>query len=64
MTTWKELLNESPQTVRQAIREKRYNGHTSGLATDYAQANLAILPKEYAYDFLLFAKEILKLVRF
>ncbi len=31
-------------------------GVTSGLAPGYVQANLAILPKEYAFDFLLFCQ--------
>ncbi len=31
-------------------------GVTSGLAPGYVQANLAVLPKEYAFDFLLFCQ--------
>jgi uncharacterized protein YcsI (UPF0317 family) len=43
------------EEVRLACRAG-YNGQTSGLAPGYAQANLAILPKEYAFDFLLFCQ--------
>lgn len=53
---WEKLRNLSPAQIRQIIRDGTYKGHTSGLATKYAQANLAILPKEDAYDFLLFAQ--------
>jgi len=41
--------------MRRLIREGKHTGQTSGLCPGYAQANLAALPREYAYDFLLFA---------
>lgn len=44
----------SPYEVRKLIREEKITGQTSGMCAGYAQANLAVLPKEYAYDFLLF----------
>ena len=34
----------------------RFTAPTSGLCPGYAQANLIVLPKEQAYDFLLFAQ--------
>lgn len=37
--------------VRRAIRERRFQGHTAGLAAGKLQANLAILPGAYAADF-------------
>ena len=46
----------SPAEVRGLIRSGEYTGQTSGLCPGYAQANLVVLPKEYAYDFLLFAQ--------
>ncbi|MDK2878636.1 MAG: hypothetical protein PWR06_1352 [Thermoanaerobacteraceae bacterium] len=41
--------------ARKLIRERKWTGPTCGLALGYTQANLVILPKELAYDFLLFA---------
>ena len=46
---------ESPAKVRAQIREGLITGQTSGMCEGYAQANLCVLPREYAYDFLLFA---------
>lgn len=46
----------SPKEVRELIREEKITVPTSGMCPGYAQANLVILPKEYAYDFLLFAE--------
>lgn len=46
----------SPAEVRQLIREEKITGQTSGMCAGYAQANLLIIPREYAYDFLLFAQ--------
>ena len=49
-------MSESAKSVRQKIREGEWNKPTSGLAPGYTQANLVILPKSYAFDFLLFAQ--------
>lgn len=46
----------SPREVRALIRAGKITGQTAGMCRGYAQANLCILPKEYAYDFLLFAQ--------
>ena len=43
-----------PQDVKKLIREGKIDFQTSGMCNGYAQANLCILPKEYAFDFLLF----------
>lgn len=52
-----ESLRESGvQQVRQLIRRGDYQGHTAGLASGYLQANLAILPVEYALDFMRFCQ--------
>ena len=48
--------NLTPAEMRALIRKEEYTGQTSGLCPGYAQANLVVLPKEYAYDFLLFAQ--------
>jgi uncharacterized protein YcsI (UPF0317 family) len=42
--------------ARQAIRRNRHSGPTSGLAPGYVQANLAILPKALAEDFMRFCQ--------
>lgn len=53
MTKSPEFL---PRQVRQLIREGRWTGPTAGAAPGYAQANLVVIPKENAFDFLLFAQ--------
>ena len=45
-----------PAEVRKLIREGKLSGQTSGMCDGYAQANLVILPKDVAYDFLLFCQ--------
>lgn len=40
--------------IRERIRRGEWTGVTAGLAQGYTQANLVILPKALAYDFLLF----------
>lgn len=50
-----DYSKSSPETIRKLIRNREFIMPTSGVASGYAQANLVIVPKEYAYDFLLFA---------
>lgn len=45
----------TPGEARLKIRNGEITTQTSGMCNGYAQANLCILPKKYAYDFLLFA---------
>ncbi|WP_039658194.1 putative hydro-lyase [Clostridium tyrobutyricum] len=45
-----------PYDVRRLIREEKITTPTAGMCAGYAQANLVILPKELAYDFLLFTQ--------
>lgn len=45
-----------PSIVRKLIREGKITTQTSGMCDGYAQGNLLILPKEQAYDFLLFTQ--------
>lgn len=42
--------------LRQRIRLGEFAGVTSGLAMGHVQANLVVLPKELAFDFLLFCQ--------
>lgn len=49
-----ELLAMTPHEFRSIVREGRYVGTTEGVCQGYAQANLAAVPKEAAFDFLLF----------
>ena len=43
-----------PREARALIREGKWTKPTAGLALGYAQANLVVLPKEWAFEFLLF----------
>jgi uncharacterized protein YcsI (UPF0317 family) len=42
--------------VRRACRSGEWTGPTCGLAEGFTQANLVILPADWAYDFLLFCR--------
>lgn len=46
----------TPLEFRQLIRAQKHTGPTAGFCPGYAQANLVVLPRELAYDFLLFAQ--------
>jgi uncharacterized protein YcsI (UPF0317 family) len=46
----------NPQEARASIREGKWTKPTAGLALGYTQANLVILPKEWAFEFLLFCQ--------
>src|SRR5919204_2639459 len=45
-----------PKEIRADIRAGKLTGVTAGLAPGFVQANLAILPRDSAYDFLLFCQ--------
>ena len=49
-------LAGTSQGVREQIRTGQWRGVTSGVAPGYVQANLAILPRDLAFDFLLFCQ--------
>lgn len=53
---YNSLKNSDLQTVRAAIRAGRYTSHTAGLGRGYLQANLAIMPEEFALDFMRFCQ--------
>ena len=46
--------SETPEDVRARVRSGEHDGPTGGLASGYVQANLVVLPEEYAFDFLKF----------
>lgn len=51
-----DTTNMTPAQVRELIRAEKITVPTSGMCPGFAQANLVVLPKELAYDFLLFAQ--------
>ena len=55
-SVWEQMLSATPREARHLIRSGAYAAPTSGLCPGYAQANLIVLPREQAYDFLLFAQ--------
>ena len=57
MTMTNGLASLSPADVRAFIRTNEHKGSTSGLAKGYLQANLLILPADWAADFLLFCQK-------
>ncbi|WP_156478669.1 putative hydro-lyase [Anaerosporomusa subterranea] len=52
----KQLATLEPREIRAMIRKGELVRPTAGMAKGYVQGNLAIVPKELAYDFLLFAQ--------
>jgi len=54
MTQKAELERMAPRDFRQMVRRGEWTGPTSGISSGYAQGNLAIVPKEFAFDFFLF----------
>lgn len=48
------LRNMHPSKVRELIRQEQITSPTAGMSKGYTQANMAIMPKDIAYDFLLF----------
>lgn len=57
LDTSASLESLTPAQVRALIRTKDHTGSTSGLAKGYLQANLLILPADWANDFLLFCQK-------
>lgn len=49
-------VTDTGTKLRTLIRNGEFTGPTSGYAKGYVQANLVVLPYEWAYDFLLFAQ--------
>ena len=46
----------SPKEMRELIRKGEWTHPTSGLSLSHVQANMIVLPKDWAYDFLVFAQ--------
>lgn len=51
-----DLTGLTPRQIRQRIRAGQWRHPTAGLAPGYTQANLAVVPRALAYDFLLFCQ--------
>lgn len=51
-----DLSRAHPSDLWKAIREDRFRTTTAGVCKGYTQANLVILPRDLAFDFLLFAQ--------
>lgn len=47
---------QTGRELRAAARAGRFSGHTSGYAPGFIQANLVVLSRDWAWDFLLFAQ--------
>ncbi|NTW37425.1 MAG: DUF1445 domain-containing protein [Syntrophobacteraceae bacterium] len=52
----KNIQQLTPKQIRNLTRIGKWDKPTAGLVMGYAQANLVILPQEYAFDFLLFCQ--------
>ncbi len=50
------MVYDNPRQVRELIRRGKLSHPTCGIAPGYTQANLVILPKEFAFDFILFCQ--------
>lgn len=53
---WSQMVYDKPDKVRELIRRGELLRPTCGIAPGYAQANLVILPEEFAFDFFLFCQ--------
>src|SRR5437016_9998031 len=51
-----DLRHASGADVRRQARTRALTGPTAGLALGFVQANLAVVPRELAFDFLLFCQ--------
>src|SRR5438552_18925417 len=51
-----DLRHATGADVRSAARRGEWTGPTPGLALGYVQANLAMVPRDLAFDFLLFCQ--------
>jgi len=51
-----QLKNITPQEFRSLVREGEWTEDTTEICSGYSQANVVIVPKEYAFDFFLFCQ--------
>ena len=49
-----QMLAMNPKDFRMLVRRGEWTGPNLNVCRGYAVANLAIVPKDYAYEFLLF----------
>ncbi|MDX1738398.1 MAG: putative hydro-lyase [Alphaproteobacteria bacterium] len=56
MISREALRKSTPRDIRMSIRTGEFTSDTTGLGRGYLQGNLAILPSEYATDFLRFCQ--------
>ena len=49
-----ELAGMKPQDFRLLVRAGEWTGHTMGACRGFVQTNMAIIPRDYAFEFLLF----------
>lgn len=54
--TIRDLRNATGTEVRRLARSGEWTGPTPGLALGYVQANLVVVPRDLAFDFLLFCQ--------
>ncbi len=54
--TQTKTLPQTGAEARAAIRAGEFRQPTSGVAPDYVQTNVAILPRDVAFEFLLFCQ--------
>ncbi|WP_397447993.1 putative hydro-lyase [Pseudomonas sp. NA-150] len=54
LMSFEQLLPCDPPTLRQHIAAGQYQGHTSGLGQGRVQANIVMLPQDWANEFLRF----------
>lgn len=54
--TYADLRRVDGRSVRQAVAAGQWTGPTPGLAPGFVQANLVVLPRDLAFDFLLFCQ--------
>ena len=54
MSNKNELGEMAPHDFRQMVRRSEWTGPTRGVCSGYAPANLAIVPKDLAFEFFLF----------
>ncbi len=52
----KDYADWKPKDVREIIRKGEWAEPTPGMCSGHVQANLVVLPKDWAYDFLVFAQ--------
>ena len=54
--TMSDLRHATGRDIRLAARSGQLTGPTPGLALGFVQANLVVVPRDWAFDFLLFCQ--------